>query len=107
MAGWDDDLETQLSSAIGEFQSRYKRQITAAGIDLLRLTISAIAGEPRPAGVVPNEVDVRSAQLLAIRMIPVLLRSLLSREEGPIGVFQLLEAAPRLLGMYFIFAYPP
>jgi hypothetical protein len=107
MANWDNELDSSLKGAIDQFQSQYRRAITPPAMELLRLSIAAIDGEPRPDGAVPNALSDRSAQVLAIRMVPILLRSVSRSTEGPIGVFQLLEAAPKLLGMYFAFSYPP
>ena len=107
MANWDNELDSSLKGAIDQFQSQSQRALTPAAVELLRLSIASIDGEPRPDGAAPNTRSDRSAQILAIRMVPVLLRSVSRSIEGPIGVFQLLEAAPKLLGMYFAFSYPP
>ena len=107
MANWDNELDNSLKQAIDQFQAQSRRAVTPVAIELLRLSIASIDGEPRPDGAVPNTQSDRSAQILAIRMVPLLLRSVSPSTEGPIGVFQLLEAAPKLMGMYLAFSYPP
>jgi hypothetical protein len=103
MASWDPELEGRLLDAIKESS----RDVTGTAIELLRLSIASIDGEPLPEGAVPGARDPRAGQELAIRMVPVFLRSVSRSREGPIGVFQLLGSAPTLMGMYFAFAYPP
>src|SRR5260370_2077701 len=103
MASWDNELQQQLINAVKESS----RDVTAPAIELLRHSIASIDGEPPPEGAAVEVRNPRAAQELAIRFVPIFLRSVPRPKHDPIRVFQLPHPPPPLLVTNFPFPNPP
>ena len=103
----DAELERLFDEALGRAQGRFGIEVTPAAVAIIRTSIEAMATDPPPWRV-PEGAELRTCQIRAIEHLPdILLFLLRTRGERTVGAFQLLGAAPQLMGLYFMFAYPP
>jgi hypothetical protein len=84
-------------------------RLTESAGQLVRLTITSIGDhESRPpSGLGLGKYSIEDCQLIAIDRLPKVIEFVaIARGVKRIGVFDLLELAPQIFGMFFIFKYP-
>jgi hypothetical protein len=97
-------LEEMLTETLGKIRKDF--EVTNAAEALIRLTIGAI-GSDLPSNWPASPRTPSECQELAINRLPYFLGFVAStRKAKKIGIFELLEAAPQLIGMFFVFKYP-
>jgi hypothetical protein len=97
----DAEMGRQLNAAI--LDSHFKLSVRAK--QLLELTVDAMESDPLPYGIEP--LSRRDCQMRAIRNLTKFIDFVgKSRNKEKIGVFELLEAAPQLIGAQLIFKGP-
>ncbi|WP_395698581.1 hypothetical protein [Methylocella sp.] len=98
----DSRLEARLDAVAAEFR------LTRAALDLVRLTLRAIEDDAPPRWLAEGgRLDPARCQELAVERLPALLHFVRrKRGTGEIGVFDLLEEAPQIFALFFVFKYP-
>jgi hypothetical protein len=84
-------------------------RLTESACQLIKLTISSIGDhESRPpSGLSLGKYSREDCQLIAIDRLPMVIDFVaVARGVKRVGVFDLLELAPQIFGMFFIFKYP-
>jgi hypothetical protein len=102
----DAELSTRLREALDA--AVQEKGITERAAHLIHFVVDAIGSDAPPRGSRGfSGLKIADSQRLAIDKLPDVLRYVKdSRDVETVGIFDLLEVAPQIFAMFFIFKQP-
>jgi hypothetical protein len=102
----DDELSTRLRETL--HVAVQEKRITERAAHLIHFAVDSIGSDAPPRGSRSfSSLKIADSQRLAIDKLPDVLQYVRdSRDVETVGIFDLLEVAPQIFAMFFIFKQP-